>query len=126
MTEYTSSRALARRLIRKKGRAINVVVNTNGTPPDALKPWNRPIAAADPLPTYGVFTGYDTKRIDGVSIQRGDQELMLYADGDDGIDFVLTTKDTIIDTDTSVWRIVDVDVIRPGPEIVAQTLKVRR
>lgn len=123
MTEYTRARALAKRLIQKKGRAVKIRVITNDAPADANKPWERGRTPAD-FPVHAVFVKFETKPIQGTPVRAGDQEVLIYAE--DGIDFIITVKDKLIDSDLSVWNIVHTEPLQPGGELVMQTIWVRR
>lgn len=122
MGGYTKARALALRLIGKKGRAIQVRRIENAAPAEPGKPWSKGRDSSDHA-TTGVFLAYKQKRQEGASIKVADQEVLIPAAD---LDFVPTTKDKIIDTNGSVWNIVGVDPLQPGDEAVVFTVQVRR
>ncbi|HEX2242749.1 MAG TPA: hypothetical protein VHK27_05765 [Gammaproteobacteria bacterium] len=113
MAEYDSIIATAKRLIEKKGRAVQL------TPPttidvDALKPW---LGKQDGLgiPAFAAFTKDERTEEDGAQKRTG--EAFLAADPA----YNITTEFEVVDGEAT-WDITKADLIAPGMQQVVWRL----
>lgn len=113
--------ALADRLIKKNGRAIQVR-DTARTPVDALKPWGAQVEANTDYDTYGVFV--DTQASDFLARVSAVSRLVLanVEVKKTGVlipgtcPIVPTTNMQVVDGDI-VWGIAKVSRVEPGPNV---------
>jgi hypothetical protein len=124
MAEYDSARALATKLIGKKGRLCNYQRRAVGTPADADKPWNPGPEDVEVVEVKAVFLNYISRKIDGTSIRVGDKEVLISAM--DLANVEPTMKDTIEDGEGVVWRVINYENLTPGEQQVLYTIQVRK
>ena len=113
-------------LIAEQGRTVTVTKAQGLATP--AKPWRgnasqvAPIAA---LPVEAVLARYSAKELDGDKVLRTDQKALVAPPEDDEN---LLEYDRLVDTDGDgrTWRIVHVDKIEPGSEILLYILQLRR
>ena len=70
----------------------------------------------------GLFTAFKENQIDGSTIRRGDQHLLIAAEG---LEVVPTTALQVIDGE-QVWQVQDVEAVQPGDSVILYKLQVRR
>jgi hypothetical protein len=122
VAEYDSAIALAKRLIKKKGRAVVLRSYTATAAADAAKPWKPGVNTPSNQNGFGVFLNYEQKFIDGSTILRGDQHVYLSLEG-------ITTAPQVQGTllrDAEIWKIIAVEPLNPGEQVVFYELQVRQ
>lgn len=110
----------ATRLITKYGtptvfRSLVSVPNPNPAKPATVTPVEH---------TYdAVFTKIDLKEIDGVRVLTGDQRVLVRGN----IDPDFKINGSIVDpVDASIWKVIDVQKVAPGPSIILFKVQVRK
>lgn len=128
MGVYDSQVALAERLIREKGKPVNVVRQVTTTP-DPDKPWEAGTPSESLDDAYGVFLNFSGKDMETMSkmagaseIQASDRKVLLAAAALSGAP---TTNDKLRDA-TGDWSIEWVQVLAPNGENILYTLRVRQ
>lgn len=128
MGVYDSQVAMAERLIREKGKPVQIVRQTT-TLPDPSKPWEpgEPIEVLDDA--YGVFLNFNQKDMETLSKMAGaseilssDRKVLLAAAATNGSP---TTNDKLRDA-SGDWAIEYVQVLSPNGENILYTLRVRK
>jgi hypothetical protein len=122
MAEYDSSRALALRLITKKGE-LSTIQRRADTVPDSSEPWNR-TAAETAYQVRAVWLEAEIGRELGTVVEAGDQIVYVPASG-----LAITpaaATDQIVRADGSRWSITHVRTLKPGAQLVMHELVVRQ
>lgn len=123
MAEYDSVRALATRLIAKKGKTITLNQVTDDTLPEAGRPWD---PADDkvvvPVNVKGVIVPITRAKIDDTLVRVNDKIAYISAQAVE--DFEIGLKDTITISGT-VHRIIEITDISPGDQKVLFVLQLR-
>lgn len=125
---YAPIAAKAIELVTKFGRAVSLR-RLNLTPPDPQKPWRGPAdarAGAFSLPVSAVFVepsslqqlGLNSDQLDWVSKS---QNVAIVASPQDLRDF-----SELLDTDSSVWRIMGVSTLQPAADRLLHFVGVAR
>ena len=123
MAEYDNARALATRLIAKKGRPIVVTKVNDAALPDADRPWDPADAQTKSNVTVrGVIVPITRAKIDDTLVRINDKIAYVSAAAVD--DFEISLKDTITISGT-VHRIVEITDISPGEQKVLYILQLR-
>lgn len=125
MAEYDSARALATRLIAKKGRVLTVTKVFDDALPDSDRPWDpadTKAATPPPVSVRGVIVPITRAKIDDTLVRVNDKIAYISAEAVD--DFEITLKDTITIAGT-VHRIVEITDISPGEQKVLYILQLR-
>lgn len=120
MSQYASAIALAQRLIEKKGRDIELRLESKFTP-DPDKPWEVENARSEKQIVKAVEVDIERKFVDGTNILISDKQLIVAAASVDG---KITTDHLLIDQGYN-FRIVKLMPLQPGSECVMFTLIVR-
>lgn len=121
MGEYDSALATAARLIRKKGRAIQIRYLAEGLPDDPNRPWRPGAPTPTDHDTHGVFGEADQyDGADGLG-KVGDDKVLVAALG---LPAVPTTKSVLLDggVERDVYR---VKTLKPGGQAVYYELFLR-
>lgn len=123
MAEYDSARALATRLIDKKGRPIVVTRVNDAALPDADRPWDPADAKTrSNITVRGVIVPITRAKIDDTLVRVNDK--IAYISAAAVNDFEISLKDTITIAGT-VHRIVEITDISPGEQKVLYILQLR-
>ena len=122
MTEYTSARNLAVRLIQKKGQPAVIRRYADPPPSDPDKPWRVDPATETTYDTVAVLLDFRPDQVEGYAFQRGDK--LCYIPARD-LPIVLLDTD-IITVAGEDWAIVQPSRIYPGNEDVLYQVYVRR
>jgi hypothetical protein len=121
MAQYDKAIALALKLITKYGTSIKVRRITDAVA-DPTKPWRVTGQTAVDATGVGVFLDYEQKAVDGETILRGDQKVLIAASG---LTVAPAPKDRIV-RGTEVWDVVSVQPLKPGDQIVMYEVQVRQ
>lgn len=122
MAFYDHIASVADSLITKYGRSLVFVPAPDVS--DSSKPWRGPDLSADPpagTSAIGVITDYSEDEIDGVTVLRGDKRCLTRMAG---IEDPNSFK-TIVDG-SETWRIVRIDVTKPGDTFLLHEIQIRR
>lgn len=126
MADYAHLLTTAQRLIDKNGR--NLVLHAQSeTPSDGSKPWraNTPTDVVSHT-AKGVVIDYTEEEVDGTRIMRGDKRCLLADRGDlspDDFSIFDTLEDSL---DSSMWKILSVELVAPGPTRLVCILHLRK
>ena len=127
MGTYDRQIATAERLIREKGKAVQVVRQTTVT--DPTKPWEPGVPTEVLDDAYGVFLNFNQSDLETMSkmsgaseVQASDRKVLLAAAALSGAP---TTNDKLREADGD-WSIEWVQVLSPNGENILYTLRVRR
>lgn len=124
MTEYTSARALALRLIGKKGQPVTIKRYADPAPADPAMPWRVGAGAVTEYPTVGIVLDFRPDQVEGYAYQRGDKLCLIPAQG---LSIVLLDTDIIhVDATDEDWAIIQPSRIYPANEDVLFQNYVRR
>lgn len=128
MGVYDRQIATAERLIREKGKAVQVVRQTT-TIPDPDKPWEPGVPGETTTDAYGVFLNFNQNDLETMSkmpgaseVQASDRKVLLAAASAGA---PLTTNDKLRDADGD-WSIEWVQVLAPNGENILYTVRARR
>ena len=121
MTEYTSAVALSKRLIEKKGRLVDLVLQRDYAP-DPSKPWEIDKASPETQTVKAVQIDLQSKFIDGSTVVQTDKQFIIAAASTDGSK--ITTDHLFVDKGYN-HRIIRVSPLEPGGECVLFNLIVR-
>lgn len=122
MGEYDSAVALARRLLKKKGRQVTLRGFNHGAPADPSKPWKPAANTPVDSPVFAVFLDYEQKYIDGTTIRTGDQRVFMSTEGVT----LEPQQDGLIVTSNGNWTIVKSSPLAPGEQVILYELQVRQ
>lgn len=126
MAEYDSARALATRLLAKKGRTVTLRRIEDGVLPDADRPWEpnatKSNDANDDFTCSMVVFPFNRSEIDGTDILVGDKRG--YISPAQISDLEINNKFLVIDG-SNTYRIVDIDELTPGAQKVLYTIQLR-
>ena len=117
-TLYDSLAATALRQIQEKGRPITLRLPGIVFDPQT----GATVESNTDVKTSAFFTAFKAGQIDGSAIQRGDQRLLIAAEG---LGAVPTTAHQVIDGE-EVWQVQDVETVQPGDTVILYKLLVRR
>lgn len=127
MGAYDRQVATAERLIREKGKPVQIVRQQNSTMPG--KPWESGVATETLDGAYGIFLNFNQNDIEtmsamlGVSeIQASDRKVLLAAAS---LDAAPTRNDKLRD-ENGDWSIEWVQVLSPSGQNILYTLRVRQ
>lgn len=127
MGTYDSQVALAERLIREKGKPVQIVRQTTVTDPD--KPWEPGVPTEELDDAYGVFLNFSANdmatfgKMAGASeITSSDRKVLLAAASLSGAP---TPNDKLRD-ESGDWSIETAQVLAPNGENILYTLRVRQ
>lgn len=126
---YANFQTLAERLINENGRSMTLTRKDQGNPVDAAKPWRESTDAAEiSFAVVGVVIEYEKEEVDGELIRRGDKRILIAAKDieDEGPANEKVEDYSSITDGTTVWRIVDVQVIEPGDTRILYDLQARQ
>lgn len=128
MGVYDSQVATAERLIREKGKPVQIVRQTT-TIPDPDKPWEPGVPVETLDDAYGVFLNFNQQDMETYSKMSGaseilasDRKVLLAAAALNGAP---TTNDKLRDEDGD-WSIEYAQVLAPNGEQILYTLRVRQ
>lgn len=128
MGTYDRQVATAERLIREKGKPIQVVRQST-TLPDPDRPWEPGEPVETLTDAYGVFLNFNAADMETMSkmagaseIQSSDRKVLLAAAAAGA---PLTTNDKLRDADGD-WSIEWVEVLAPNGENILYTVRARR
>lgn len=126
---YDKQAQTAYKQIRAKGKLVQLVVPgvTVAADPDRpLRVVENP-SAETRIGVYAVFQGFQTERVDGSEILRGDEKAFLSAMDADGAPLtVLPTMNQFVDRgDQGVWSIENVVPVRPNDENILFECQIR-
>lgn len=140
MVNFVAAQALAKKLIEANGRDITLI-KLSEVPADTSKPWRGPTSAAvflpgTPDPTVVVKKGYTTKAVfvkseTEMGMDFADATGTLVRNGE--LAFLIPAVDLepeeveefdSIDDGGRTWKIIDVDLLKPGPLRIMYVLKV--
>lgn len=128
MGTYDRQVATAERLIREKGKAVQLVRQTTTTP-DPTKPWEPGESTETLTDAYGVFLNFNQNDMETMSkmagaseVQASDRKVLLAAAAAGNPP---TTNDKLRDADGD-WSIEWVQVLAPNGENILYTLRARR
>lgn len=128
MGTYDRQIATAERLIREKGKPVQLVRQTT-TIPDPDKPWEPGVPSESLDDAYGVFLNFNGNDMETISkmagaseIKASDRKVLLAAAALSGAP---TTDDKLRDS-TGDWSIEWVQVLSPNGENILYTLRVRQ
>ena len=131
MGVYDRLRATAKRLVDKYGREITLVQSST-TPEDADKPWRGSEEPASGPSTYGTriavtgaFVRVTEKDEPFLLVKRGAMAVIV-ASSDLSSEVDVSQFETVVDTDGSIWHIVGVNVVHPGPSVVIYSFEVEQ
>ena len=131
MVNFVNFRNLAERLIEKNGRTLTLVRSDRGNPVDPTEPWRDSTDAAEiTFPVIGVFIEFEKENIDGEIVKRGDKQVLIAAksvedDSGGASDIDIEDYDFVLDG-TVRWRIMQAELIEPGPLRIMYDIQVRR
>lgn len=109
----------ARRLIRKFGSKISIVV-TNSAP--AAQGWKPGTPAPVTIEVDGVFVNYEQKFIDGTVIQQGDQKVIISASAEK----IAPNVAGHIMRGSEKWNIKNIKPLNPGGTVIIYVAQVRQ
>jgi len=110
MVNYVILAAVAERLIDKNGADVTLRKQSRALD-EPSKPWRGTDATDTTTTVKGVVLGFRKKDIDGEIVRRGDrQALVAFNTAGSGIE----TYDELEDVDSNIWRIVDVEFVKPA------------
>lgn len=128
MGTYDRQVATAERLIREKGKPVQVVRQST-TLPDPDRPWEPGEPVETLTDAYGVFLNFNAQDMETMSkmagaseIQSSDRKVLLAAAAAGA---PLTTNDKLRDADGD-WSIEWVEVLAPNGENILYTVRARR
>jgi len=128
MGTYDRQVATAERLIREKGKPVQVVRQST-TLPDPDRPWEPGEPVETLTDAYGVFLNFNAQDMETMSkmagaseIQSSDRKVLLAAAAAGA---PLTTNDKLRDADGD-WSIEWVQVLAPNGENILYTVRARR
>lgn len=128
MGNYDRQVATAERLIREKGKPVQVVRQST-TLPDPNRPWEPGEPVETLTDAYGVFLNFNAQDMETMSkmagaseIQSSDRKVLLAAAAAGA---PLTTNDKLRDADGD-WSIEWVQVLAPNGENILYTVRARR
>lgn len=123
MAEYDSVRALATRLIAKKGKTITLNQVSDDTLPSASRPWDpADVKVSVPVNVKGVIVPILRAKVDDTLVRVNDKIAYISAEAIE--DFEVSLKDTITISGT-VHRIIEITDISPGDQKVLYILLLR-
>lgn len=130
MGEYDSARALALRLIAKKGRAVLLVRFKDGAPSDSKTPWRPNESEKISYTVSAVIGSFGAERPDGRRRSVGDK-LITIAASDPGLSppdkpIMVPREHDAIEFDGEVWMLLNVVEVSPGDQDVIYQALVRR
>lgn len=127
--DYTEIAGIAQELVAEFGRAVTLrQVATTG--PDPAQPWRGPVdPRSAPVATLAVtacMVEPSSARELGLNVQVTDwlkraQQIAIVASADD-----LSEYSELVDSDTSVWRVVGVSTLQPGATRILHYVGVAR
>jgi len=122
--DYTGIEVDVAQAIADAGREVTIS-KSGETVVDPASPWDTDAATGGAtLTPIAAMIDYNLRDIDGESVKVGDQ--MAFITGSEvPATQDMRTFDRLLD-DTEAWRIVEVQVIKPGPVIVLYILQLRR
>ena len=127
--DYVSFRLLAERLINENGRSFTLTRKDQGNPETLSKPWRSSTKVAEiSFAVVGVFVEFEKDEVDGTLVKRGDKRLFIAAkDIDDQAPANTNIEDYDEITDGAIaYRIINAQVIEPGPTRIMYELQVRQ
>ena len=131
MVNFVNFRNLAERLIEKNGRTLTLVRSDRGNLVDPAEPWRDSTDAAEiTFDVIGVFIEFEKENIDGEVVKRGDKQVLIAAksvedDSGGASDIDIEDYDFVLDGAVR-WRIMQVELIEPGPLRIMYDIQVRR
>lgn len=128
MGVYDRQIALAERLIREKGKPVQIISKA-ATIPDADEPWKQGPSDDTSKSAYGVFLNFNQNDMETIGkmpgaseIQVGDRKVLLAASAAGNP----PTVDDQLRDETGDWSIEWVQVLAPNGENILYTLRVRK
>ncbi len=131
MVDFASFRLLAERLIEANGRELSLVRRDQGNPADPAKPWRGSTEAAKiTVVVKGVFIEFEKEDFDGTLVRRGDKRVLIADksvtdEGGSALNLKIEDYDHILDGGTR-WKIMQAELIEPGPIRIMFDLQVRQ
>jgi len=127
MAPHTKFAKLAKRLIAKHGRSMQIR-KLSETPEVAGKGWRGPdpdavVGFEYDLPVIGVVVDYEEEEIDGDQVRRGDKRILIDVLSNPTVDF--TSANSILD-ETQVYSIVSCNTIKPGTTSILYDIQARQ
>ncbi len=129
--DYVSFRNLAERLIEANGRTLSLVRRDQGNPADPAKPWRGSTEAAEiTVVVKGVFIEFEKEDFDGALVRRGDKRVLIadksvIDEGSSAANLKIEDYDHILDAGVR-WKIMQAELIEPGPIRIMFDLHVRQ
>ena len=131
MVDYVSLRNLAERLIEANGRDLALVRRDQANPIDPAKPWRGSTEAATiTVGVKGVVIEFEKEDFDGSLVRRGDKRILaadksVIDEGGSATNLKIEDYDHILDG-TTRWKIIEAEVIAPGPIRIFYDIHVRQ
>lgn len=124
MADFAKLKATATRLIRKNGRDV-VVVKESQVPKDPEKPWLGNQCVDQDETVRAAIVDYREQDIDGSRIKRGDRRALIEVPSDtDGNEIDLRFFDRLDDRGER-WRMVNIQKIEPADITVVYDVQLR-
>ena len=123
MTVYTNLISVALQLITKFGQTVTVRTYTDGSLPDANKPWKPAAGTYTDQETVGVILDFRPDQVEGYAYQRGDKICYIPASGLTG---KITEEMIIIDAAGGEWAIISPADVAPSGEDILWQLYIRK
>jgi hypothetical protein len=117
--DYTRAVASADRQIARYGQTGAIRRKGAATGPKH----NPTLGASVDHPARLVLLRYQTREIDGGRILASDRKALI---SPVGLTIAPTTSDVLVEADGTVWKVVDMDILRPADTTVLITLHVRK
>lgn len=121
MGQFDSAIELADRLITKNGMPITLRHRTLAAAASDT-PWEPGAATVTDTTVDGVFLNYNRKDVDGDVIKQGDQYVYIAAKNLSSVPSI----DDLLIRDTEVWKIVNIEELRPNSQRILYTAQVRQ
>lgn len=119
---FTGQINVAQKLIDKFGQTLIICRVTDAARVDPADPGILGTPTITDFTVTGVFVGFELQQINGTTIQRGDQLVLVAAKN---LTIEPTSKDTIV-RDGEKWEIVSVEKVDPNGEKILFKLQVRQ
>ncbi len=129
--DYASFRLLAERLIESNGRDLSLVRRDQGNLTDPAKPWRGSTEAGTiTVVVKGVFIEFEKEDFDGTLVRRGDKRVLIadksvIDEGGSATNLKIEDYDHILDG-LIRWKIMQAELIEPGPLRIMYDIHVRQ
>ncbi len=123
MNEYIKSIATAKKLIEKKGRPFILQRNLSISYTSINQPWDGVGTSLLKVSIIGVFLNYKQLYFSSTIIKAGDQKLLVAADSLG--DLIPSQSDIIVDCGAT-WQVINIDIVKPGTEVIMYSFQLRK